>query len=124
MANTVFGLKGTIATKPAVQSVASSATAAIVTFDLETYDTSGDTEAVKFHSITTNPGRFYAVEDGFYELSASVKFAAVASGRVGLGYAIDAGADVLVVEQAGGTGVEAGLQLRQYIKLSTGQYVT
>jgi len=126
MANTVFGLKGTIATKSAVQSVASSATAAIVTFDLETYDTSGDTEAVKFHSITTNTGRFYAVEDGFYELSATVKFAAIAAaGRVALGYSIDAGADVETVEQVtSATSSTPGLFMKKYLKLSAGQYVT
>src|SRR3990172_8435130 len=118
MANTVFGLKGTIATKSAVQSVASSATAAIVTFDLETYDTSGDTEAVKFHSITTNTGRFYAVEDGFYELSATVKFAAIAAaGRVALGYSIDAGADVETVEQVtSATSSTPGLFMKKFLR--------
>lgn len=127
MANSVFGLKGVIATKSAVQSIASGVAGVSVNFDVETFDTSGDTEKVKFHSIVATAdenAKFYAVEDGFYELSANVKFAVVASGRVGLGYSIDTGATVLVIEQPGGTASEPGLYMVKTLKLSAGQYVT
>jgi len=87
MSGTIYGLKGVIASKSAVQSLTSGAEA-VVTFDVETYDTSVPQET-EMHSVSTNTGRFYAPEEGLYEVRANVKLAAVAAaGRVRMRYTL------------------------------------
>ena len=123
--STLYGFEGVGASKSAIQAL-TTGTEAAVTFDVENIDTSTETgSGGSFHSNTTNPDRFYAVRDGFYEMFASIRLDTITTaGRVYIGYKLNGGATVIMNEDVT-TATSSSRTLLGYklFKLVKGDYV-